>query len=250
MITEDDIQGHWVRDWIKAPDFEDHTTRVHWMQVGSEYADVRIPLERPDLAGASALSDLPADALHALTMAEGFSGHVTLRGTHCTWHREINWHGPPDALDVGDISFDADGRIIETGVHADYTELWNRRTGHNTKSLRFHGEGYTGLLAMRGPVAVLGIGRQDKPSTKPMIEALAAGHIPAGVDTLFDGVHALGHQSGNVVIADLATQPFAEGKAVVTMNDEHLLWQRIAFDGTSVQLEMHFDTDAAQYASP
>ena len=78
MIRPGDVQGHWVRTWIKAPGFEDHTTRVHWMQAGLDYADVRIPLERPDTRSAACLADLPAAVLRDLARAEGFSGHVTL----------------------------------------------------------------------------------------------------------------------------------------------------------------------------
>ena len=129
MISPADIQGHWVRQWIKAPGFEDHTTRVHWKQVGLNYADLRIPRARPDLTGAAALSDLPAAALLDLAQAEGFAGQVTLSGDHCTWHREINWHGPSEAQDVGAIRFDDDGQMIETGVHADYAELWQPNPG-------------------------------------------------------------------------------------------------------------------------
>ena len=124
MITQADIQGHWVRNWIKAPGFEDHSTRVHWMQAGGLYADIRIPADRPDLSGASSLSALSPDHLLSLGQAEGFAGHVTLDGDHCTWEREINFHGTPDSLDVGAIHFDAQGSMIETGVHADYSELW------------------------------------------------------------------------------------------------------------------------------
>jgi len=97
MITGGDLQGHWRRDWIKAPGFEDNTTRVHWMQAGEIFVDLRVPLERPDLAGATALADLGPSTLLALTKAEGFAGRIEVVDSNCTWHRAINWHGVPEA---------------------------------------------------------------------------------------------------------------------------------------------------------
>ena len=40
MITLADVQGHWRRDWLKAPGFSDTTTHVHWMQCGTLFADM------------------------------------------------------------------------------------------------------------------------------------------------------------------------------------------------------------------
>ncbi|WP_095590614.1 hypothetical protein [Actibacterium ureilyticum] len=241
MIAQSDIQGHWVRDWIKAPGFQDHDTRVHWIQVGADYADIRIPADRPDLRDAGALADLPASALTVLARAQGFAGRITLQGAHCTWQREINWHGTPDAPDVGAISFDAQGRMIEAGVHEDYTERWVRHTAPDPRYLRFAGHGYTGRVASIGETAVIGIGRIGKPATAPLIAALARGDIPDGIDTLFDGLHALGHWSGDSLIADLATQPFAEGTPVLTVQGDAVIWHEIGFDGTRRDLLLNPD---------
>ncbi|WP_223423496.1 hypothetical protein [Tateyamaria pelophila] len=242
MSLENDIQGHWIRDWIKAPSFEDHTTRVHWAQVGLDYADVRIPRDRPDLSNVSALDALSADDLIKLAQAEGFAGHVTLRGDQCTWHREINLHGTPDAPDVGEISFDAEGRMVETGVHAEYTELWERRLGSDPKAIRFSSVMYAGLLVTIGEMSVIGIGRRNKPSTKPLIEALRTGRVPDGIGVLFDGLHAVGRQSGGSVVADLATQPFAEGCPILSVMDSHIVWHRVGFDGTRSDIVLEIET--------
>jgi len=237
VIGLPDIQGHWVRDWIKAPGFEDHTTRVHWVQAGNHYADVRIPLDRPDIGGAGAMSDLSARDLGAMAKAEGFAGHVALKGTQVTWHREINWHGTPEAPDVGDISFDAQGRMIEAGVLADYTELWERAPG-DTSALRFSGHGYSGVVAMVGDRAVVGIGQRDKPATKPLTEALAEDRVPSGIEALFDGLHALCTVAGGALTADLATQPFSEGTPVLSLQGATAVWHRMGFDSTRDDLEM------------
>ena len=245
MIPLSDIQGHWVRHWIKAPGFEDHRTRVHWMQVGPDYADVRVPLDRPDLSGTAALSDLPAQVLCDLAKAEGFAGHVTLDGRLCTWHREINWHGEPEGLDVGEISFDPQGRMIETGVHAEYTELWARRDAPAAQAIRFKGGGYSGHLVCVGDRFVLGIGTVDKPSSKPLVSALQSGTIPQGIERLFDGIHAMGRWSDGTAIAEISTHPFCDGKVVATLKDAFVIWHRTAFDGTTSEIDMRVETVVA-----
>lgn len=239
MIGLDDIQGHWVRKYIKAPGFEDHTTRVHWMQVGTDYADLRVPLHRPDLTAYAALSDVPAECLLELAAAEGFAGHVTLEGPVCTWHREVNWHGAPDVADVGEISFDDAGRMIEAGVLAEYTELWEQSAPDALgRSIRFGGEGYAGVMVVLGQAFVLGIGRPDKLSTKPQLAGLQQGRVDAALWDAFDGVHALGRLVGNVAHAKLATQPFAEAHPIVTLDGESVIWHRTEIDGTRQDIEL------------
>lgn len=240
MITLDSIQGHWVRRWIKAPGLEDETTRVHWMQVGSVYADVRIPADRPDLSGYRALSEVPVALLLQLAQAEGFAGSVELDGPCCTWHRDINWHGTPETVDVGAISFNADGHMIEQGVHADYQELWEQRASQAAgRAYRASGQGYQAFLAERGERFVLGIGRPEKPSTSPALEALKGGNVEAGIVHVFDGVHAVGQIVDGEAIAELATQPFAEGRPLVTIEGDRLTWHRSGFDGETEEIGMH-----------
>ncbi|MEO1538084.1 MAG: hypothetical protein AAFR73_10175 [Pseudomonadota bacterium] len=238
MITEGAIRGHWVRRWIKAPGFEDHTTRVHWMQAGRDYADVRIPLMRPDLRGATCLADLPATTLIELCQAEGFAGHVTLQDDRCTWHREVNWHGTPDMADVGTISFDDAGRMIETGVLADYTELWSQNAKAETAAVRFSGGTHTGLLVCSGSEAVVAIGQVEKSSTKPLLAALKTGTIPDHADADFGGIHALCRLRKDTAVATLATNPFAEGQPVLSFEDDHVIWHKLDFDGSQTKIEM------------
>lgn len=231
MITLEDIQGHWVRQWIKAPGLEDHTTQVHWMQVGTCYADLRVPVGRPDLTDAGRLCDLSANALRQLASAEGFAGHARLTGAECTWHREINWHGTPEVPDVGTISFDDEGRMIEAGVHAEYTELWVPHQAETSRALRLSGHGYFGYLVTQGDTFVLGIGRPGKPTTLPLVEALNSGQIPTGIETLFDGLHALGRVSDGTAIARLSTDPIAEGTEIARLAEDALTWHRRGFGG-------------------
>lgn len=238
MISQADIQGHWVRDWIKAPDFEDHTTRVHWMQVGTKFADIRIPLAGPDLSNAAALADLTAKQLWQLAQAEGFAGHVTLEGNDCTWHRDINWHGTPDALDVGALSFDPQGRLIEEGVHFQYTELWQQQEASEQSVLCFSASGYKGYVTTVGNTFVFAVGKADKNPTASLISALANGVIPDGIEELFDGAYALGHWIDGAGIAALSTQPFCAEQTIVTRQADTLIWHHIGFHGERIEIEM------------
>lgn len=231
MITLRDVQGHWVRDWIKAPDFEDHTTRVHWIQVGEDYADVRVPLARPKLGASQCLADLDVATLLDLAQAEGFAGHVFLKENTCTWVREINWHGTPEGTDIGAISFDEIGKMIEAGVEADYTELWQNRDGAPEASFRFATAAYAGQLVVRGAEFVLAIGSRDKPNSKQALMDLNAGSVSEHVRQLFDGVHAVGEWRDGTAVARLATQPFCEGLPVASLQGDAVVWHRIAFDG-------------------
>jgi hypothetical protein len=239
VITLDSLQGHWVRRWIKAPGFEDETTRVHWMQVGAVYADVRIPVARPDLTGKRALSDLSADQLLLLAGAEGFAGSISLEGANCTWHREINWHGATDIADVGEIGFDALGRMVETGVLAEYKELWEQHAGGAAgRAIRASGDEYEATLVQRSETFVLGIGRSGKASTVPLVEGLKSGVMATDIADVFDGLHAVGELTGDVAVAELATQPFVEGQPVATVHEDRLIWHRIGFDGARQDIAM------------
>lgn len=242
MITESEIQGHWVRNWIKAPGFEDRTTRVHWMQAGADFADVRIPLERPDTHDARCLADLEASALLALAQSEGFAGHVTLSGNQCTWHREINWHGTTDTLDVGAISFDENGKMIEAGVLAEYTELWEQRAEEKTGSIRFGDDVYSGVLVFADGFGVVGIGRRTKPATHGTLNSLEAGVVSDETRGLFDGLHATCTISEETATAILATDPFTEGNAILTICKDSVHWHQRGFDGNCATRDLQIET--------
>lgn len=237
-MTPDDIQGHWIRTWIKAPGFEDHSTRVDWMQSGVTYADVRIPAERPDLSSARCLADLSAADLLLLSKAEGFAGTVRLDGNHCTWDRDINWHGAPTGTDIGAITFDDQNRMIETGVEADYTELWETPGAVDARARTFGTQPVTGYVVSVASAFVLGIGTRGQAATQPILDVLQAGTVPNTIPHLFAGVHAFGHWDGNRAIAIRATNPFCEGKAILTLADTAVIWHETGFDGGTRDHEM------------
>jgi len=217
MITRDDLQGHWRRDWIKAPGFADHTTRVHWMQAGELYVDMRIPEERPDLSAFDCLADVPRDLLSPLAEAEGFAGTINVADNRCTWRREINWQGVPEVDDIGLMSFQDEG-LIEDGVLAEYRELWQAEPVTPLRGHRISFGGMTGILVENDAVFLVGIGPAPAPITD--------------FDVQFASTYAFGHWNGVDGIATLSTNPFCEGQTVLR-RDQGFTWHAPSFDGAT-----------------
>jgi hypothetical protein len=222
MIEIADLQGHWRRAWLRAPGVEDHDTAVHWLQVGSIYADIRIPARRPDVRGARALAELPDRTLLHLMRAEGFAGEIALEGDVCTWRREINWHGAPEGVDAGRLRFDDGGALLEDGVHAEYGESWDRIDGAPVHALRLTDGTRLGVLVTVGERFVFGLGRADAPASAPVLEALRQGRRGAGLERHFEGGYAFGSWQGRLGQADLATNPLWESRCILATRGAEL----------------------------
>ena len=234
MITLAALQGHWRRDWLTAPGVRDDTTRVHWMQAGALYADVRVPAARPDLGDATCPADLSDEGLAALLAAEGFAGTVDLAGDVCTWHRAVNWHGRTEAVDAGRLRFTPEGALHEAGVHADYAELWRHEAAGPAEGLRLEGEGVAAFLVTVGARFVFGAGAPGAPATGGLADAVRGGARPAALRALLgERVHALGVWEGATGAALLATNPFAEGRPILTRTEGGATWHALVHDGAA-----------------
>jgi hypothetical protein len=84
------------------------------MQLGKWHADLRVPQ-----AADGAL--------------QGFSGitRVAKRGPLeiCTWQRIVDYQPPRATPDEGWMEFETPDRVLETGVHGRYLEVWDRLAG-------------------------------------------------------------------------------------------------------------------------
>ncbi|MBR9843513.1 MAG: hypothetical protein GYB25_10150 [Rhodobacteraceae bacterium] len=232
MTGSADLQAHWQRLWLRAPGFEDTTTCVHWMQCGLLYADIRIPAPRPDLRGAQALADLSPAALLTLMQSEGFAGTIHVEDSICTWAREINWHGTPDGIDAGRMSFDAAGDLIEDGVHADYAELWRKTSDPTVEAIRLRGGGMEGVLVLSDTQFLLALGAPNTPASAPLISTLEAGELPDALPAHFASHYVLGDWDGTTGCATRATNPFLEDQTALTRTANSMIFHAIAFDGT------------------
>jgi hypothetical protein len=108
--------GVWARTLLETPAGRDTTTFVRWLQTEHWHADLRIPLAADDLA-----------------LQQGFCGITTVEQQAgrevCTWQRRLDFQPPGLTPDAGYIEFDGTERLIETGVHGSYLEVWERLPG-------------------------------------------------------------------------------------------------------------------------
>jgi hypothetical protein len=115
----DYYRGVWKRTLLQTPQQKDDSTFVRWLQTSLWHADLRVP---PGLT--------PICAPEQLAMQQGFCGVTQVsqsaQGEVCTWHRRMDFQPPRPDVDAGLMVFETPERVIETGVHARYLEVWER----------------------------------------------------------------------------------------------------------------------------
>ena len=126
----DRYRGVWQRTLLETPDVRDTTTWVHWLQTARWHADLRVPQAAEVNRQARPLAKLNAAQQHALALQQGFFGRTEVvphaHGDICTWHRRLDLQPPGPTPDVGWMEFASADRVIETGVHGAYREVWER----------------------------------------------------------------------------------------------------------------------------
>lgn len=116
-------RGVWQRTLLETPEGRDTTTRVHWLQTAGWHADLRVPAGvdpgtpegRAQLQGFCGLTRI----------TPGLGGQPDV----CTWHRRWDVQPPRSTPDAGTMVFETPERVIETGVHGRYLEVWERLPG-------------------------------------------------------------------------------------------------------------------------
>lgn len=210
----DHLFGLWRRLWLRAPGIEDRTTRVLWFQGPEVFVDLRIPADLPDFTGLTALADLDAATLTAVSRAEGFAGTTRVVADICTWTRTINAQGPESAADVGALSLTPEG-LLETGIHADYSELWHHDLDDppRTRAL-VDAEGRRAFLVWTATHFSLARGRPSAMTGRPLSEVLAdalAGTDRALLFELFDMEFSHGRLDDGDPRITLSTDPARNG---------------------------------------
>lgn len=124
-------QGVWARTWLETPAGSDRTTWVRWLQTDHWHADLRVP------------AGLDRSTPEGLAQQQGFCGLTWVDRVpvpnaaptaaafteRCTWQRLSDYQPPGATPDVGDLVFESPTRLVETGVHAPYREVWERLPG-------------------------------------------------------------------------------------------------------------------------
>jgi len=132
-------RGVWRRTLLETPEEVDTSTWVHWLQTARWHADLRVPA-MADVGRSAIALDLmsPAQRL-ALGQQKGFFGRTEVQpqGSRevCTWHRRLDLQPPGLTPDAGWMEFQGDDRVIETGVHGVYREVWERVPGSTGRTL-------------------------------------------------------------------------------------------------------------------
>lgn len=116
-------RGVWQRTLLETPEGRDTTTLVHWLQTEGWHADLRVP-EGADPATPGGRAQL--QGFCGLTrITPGVGGQPDI----CTWHRHWDVQPPSSTPDAGYMVFETSERVIETGVHGRYLEIWERLPG-------------------------------------------------------------------------------------------------------------------------
>jgi hypothetical protein len=117
--------GVWRRSLLETAELRDERSHVFWLQTPLWHADLRIPAGRPDFSGVRRLADCDDTQLAWLACQQGFCGVTQVDGDTCTWHRQMDFQPADGRRDIGRMVFDGE-RLTETGVEADYLEIWQR----------------------------------------------------------------------------------------------------------------------------
>jgi hypothetical protein len=117
--------GVWRRTLLETASGCGEHSRVWWLQTPRWHADLRIPAGRPDFSGIAGLAECSDTQLAWLATQQGFCGVTQVDGERCTWHRQTDFQPANGSRDIGRMAFDGE-RVTETGVEADYREIWER----------------------------------------------------------------------------------------------------------------------------
>lgn len=117
-------RGVWNRTLLQTPELRDTSTFVRWMQTPRWHADLRVP----------PAARCPGDPTpEMLALQQGFCGLTSVDrqdgAETCTWHRQLDFQPPQAAPDIGRITFETPNRLVETGIHSEYREVWERMPG-------------------------------------------------------------------------------------------------------------------------
>ncbi len=125
------LRGLWRRTLLDSPDGRDTTTLVYWLQTERWHADVRIP------AGVDPASQAGRAQLQGFCGITQVTAGAPGQPDVCTWHRLWDVQPPAARPDAGYLVFEGPDRLIETGVHSPYLEVWERvpGTGHGPFSV-------------------------------------------------------------------------------------------------------------------
>lgn len=216
--------GVWRRSLLRTPQQQDTVSRVFWLQTTHWHADLRIPPGRPDFSGVASLAECDDAQLAWLATQQGFCGVTQVDDDRCTWHRLTDFQPASGSRDIGRMVFDGE-RVIETGVEANYLEIWERlpESRGGTAALELVAEDgkppvRPAWLLVAGECFVYVRGRGRPLPAAGDLASLIAQMRPSREQLLdwLDVELSFGRRSGPAAWRiDHSTLPFREGQAVI-----------------------------------
>ena len=122
--------GVWSRTLLETPGTCDTDTMVRWMQLGQWHVDLRVPQSRPgELQGFSGITHVRQVAPNQTELTEIQGVMQKVSREICTWQRVVDLQPKGGAADEGWMEFETSQRLLETGIHSKYFEVWERLPG-------------------------------------------------------------------------------------------------------------------------
>lgn len=246
----DPYLGVWRRILLETASGRDERSQVWWLQTPRWHADLRLPAGRPDFCGITRLAECDDTQLAWLATQQGFCGVTQVNAERCTWHRLMDFQPANGCRDVGRMAFDGEC-MIETGVDADYREVWKRLppSRGGTAALQLLGD--DGELPPR-PTWLLVAGAcffyvrgraQPLPGATdlPSLIARVRPSRPQWVEWL-DAEISFGHRSGPAPWRiEHSTLPFREGQILTRPGAIQRRGHQIAVEGNNERRWMILD---------
>ena len=215
-VVPERYHGVWVRTLLETPGGRDTTTWVRWLQTGLWHGDLRVP------------ADAARDTSEGLAQVQGFAGTTAITRPDpdqpevCTWQRVIDMQPPRSTPDAGHMVFETPSRVIETGIHGTYLEVWERlpgSTGRRIALARLDADGQptTERLLVAGVFLM-----HHRPRLAPWPPDLVPDETlasvvqrhPAQAQALLDMDIAFGRFEHGLWTVERAAAPSAEGREV------------------------------------
>jgi Protein HRI1 len=115
--------GLWKRESIAFDDSEpQETATVFWLQGEKYFADLRIPLDQPQIPARQSLEDLEMKDLLMYANFSSFGGNIDATENWIRWNHGMNFLPRPGQVDQGNV-FWQDGNLIEDGQFESFQDL-------------------------------------------------------------------------------------------------------------------------------
>jgi hypothetical protein len=220
-------RGLWRRTLLQAGGLRDTASTVYWLQTERWHADIRIPAGRPSFEGVTSLAQCSPAQRRFLATQQGFHGltevDASARPEICRWHRLADFQPPALTPDAGALRLAGD-LLVETGLHDDYLEHWERLPGSDAPTAVVAENAASGALLLRAGGWVMRVvpRRVSRPTGlaagMTLEAAMAAGSV--------DEIALLDFEISLAQIFDIAwtiqhsTLPWMEGTVMLPMLDQ------------------------------